>query len=290
MRYKEIDINWTPEKLNSYLQKNYGYSLWHFSLSLAMNFHSWIDKRNVKMKESGDYSLSYVNFWKKRIHELKNLKKKNVETLKNLLDRKLPQIDKWEIPRALIDKKISPQHRRYIEIMFDLPPYFQVIDNLTDIMDNLLKSQTMKGASIKRTNVLSIIWHYFIRDKSKNVTHIANILALFEWFRDKFEEIDFYKAFNLEIEQLNNKKLQKLFYRYRRSTDKRNKQLVDEIEYGKKLIKTSTIGSCIIDFTKDNKNRYRFAKFQSETERKMMKPISPLVIFPKEQVLIVKDI
>jgi hypothetical protein len=30
---REIDINWSPKELNSFLQEHYGYSLWHFAQS-----------------------------------------------------------------------------------------------------------------------------------------------------------------------------------------------------------------------------------------------------------------
>lgn len=283
---KEVKIDWEPKELDYFLQKNYGYSLWHFSLSLASNIQGWIDYRTVKIQESGYRMLSWTAFWRKRINELQQLKKKNLDVLSELLNRKLPQIDKWEIPRALLEKKVSPRNKNYIEIMFDLNPFFKVTDDLIKRMEGYVNIQKVKGASYKRTNIIALIWHYFIRDESAIKTHIANITGLLEWFYDKFDNTNYYSPLNREIDEINNSKIKKVIYRYKHDKNKIHESLKNEVEYGKKVFEEYAVGSRIVLFENNN----ILIKYFSESNwEKFNSQYPALVVFPNREELKVED-
>ena len=194
MTYEKIQINLRPLELDYFLQRNYSYSLWHFSLSLAKNFLFWKDLRGYKKIETGYLEISWKDYWMKRIKELKDLKEKNIYTLDNFLKKVQPSLDSWEIPRALLEKKVSPRNRNYIEEMFELNPFFDQIDFLIKKMNGFLNIQELRGTPLKRTNIIILIWSPFIQD-NKGRTHIINIINLLKWFSEKFKDMSLYKSF-----------------------------------------------------------------------------------------------
>jgi len=97
MRYKEIDIEWTPAELDRFLQENYGYSLWHFSWSFIRNSFLWKDYR-----EGG---------------EIKTLKKvkRDLEKNLNVLQKKpFPYESFIHLRKTIkaIDKPLNSQNTR----------------------------------------------------------------------------------------------------------------------------------------------------------------------------------
>jgi hypothetical protein len=84
---KEIDIKWTPKKLNRFLQDEYGYSLWHFAQSLFLLWwwlgdfrHPDIKAKEPKLRSRGRPAndvniliLLWGQFLKKINHDIKNI-------------------------------------------------------------------------------------------------------------------------------------------------------------------------------------------------------------------------
>ena len=105
-----------------FLQKNYGYSLWHFSLSLAKNYHLF--PRKDYREEAG-----FIGVLKK---EKRNREKD--------LDRY------WKMPLI----------RNYHHFLIKNKE-----EEIKEI-DGMLNSQKITGIRAKRINILALVWSYFI--------------------------------------------------------------------------------------------------------------------------------
>ena len=282
MRYEKVQINWKPLELDYFLQRNYSYSLCHFSLSLAKNFLFWKDLRGYKKIESGYLEISWKDYWMKRIKELKDLKEKNIYTLGNFLKKVQPSLDSWEIPRALLEKKVSPRNRNYIEEMFELNPFFDQIDFLIKKMNGFLNIQKLRGTPLKRTNIIILTWSTFIQD-NEGRTHIINIINLLKWFSEKFKDMSLYKSFHEEINEIHAEKVTKLIYRYRKELSP--KYLVDVVEYGKTKFEENVRSKLISFGAKQVKIRAiresDWDKYNSHT---------PLVTFPNGEKYTLSDL
>ncbi len=272
MSYEKVQINWKPIKLDYFLQKNYSYSLWHFSLSLAGNLLWWKDFRGYKKTESGLLKISWKDFWRKRIKELESLKKKNLYTLDNFLQKTRPYLDNWEIPRALLEKKISPRNRNYIEEIFELNSFFGQIDFLIKRMNGFLNIQNLRGTPLKRTNTIILTWSAFIHD-NEGRTQIINIINLLKWFSEKFKDMSLYKSFYEEINEIHAEKVTKLIYRYRKELSP--KYLVGVVENGKTKFKENVRNKLISFEAKQVK-----IKTIRESDWDKCNSHTPLVTFP----------
>jgi len=281
MRYEKIQTNWNPQELDYFLQQNYSYSLWHFSLSLAENFLFWKDLRGHKRTESGYRKVGSKDFWTKRINELKDLKKKNILTLENFLKKVQPVLDNWEIPRALLEKKVSPRNSNYIEEIFDLNPFFYQIDFLIKKMNRFLNKQNLRGSPIKRTNIIILIWSTFILDK-KGRTQILNIINLLKWFSEKFKDIHLYQSFNKEINEIYGEKASKLIYRYRKESIP--KYLVNYVENAKTRFETNVRNKLILF----GANLVKITAIR-ETDWDKYSSHSPLITFPNREEYYLSD-
>lgn len=80
---KKNEPKWTPREVDSFLQKKYALSLYHFTFSLDDVF-SIRNKRAIKVKESQHLELSWRDFWLERIKDLEKLKQYNKENRKIL--------------------------------------------------------------------------------------------------------------------------------------------------------------------------------------------------------------
>lgn len=210
-----------PRELDYLLQKKYGYSLWHFSLSFAKNFLSWRDYRAAKKKESGYWQLSWTEFWKKRKKELINIKKKNIEFLNEFLNKTHLDLEAWLIDKEIkitrqIKKRISSGDEDYIEKIFELTPFFETLNELIrKIDDKKLNIQNLRGAPSKRVNIIAHIWSNFIKDKGE--PNLVETINLLKWFNGKFQNVDVasYKIFSAEINEITNEKLKKVIYKHK---------------------------------------------------------------------------
>lgn len=284
MRYEKVQINWKPLELDYFLQRNYSYSLWHFSLSLAGNFMFWKDLRGYKKTESGYLEISWKDYWMKRIKELDDLKKKNIDTLDNFLKKVQPYLNNWEIPRALLGKKVSPGDRNYTEEMFELNPFFGQIDFLIKKMNGFLNIQKLRGAPYKRINILLLIWSFFIRDNKGN-THILNILRLLKWFDERFKGISLYRSFSKEIGEIHEEKVSKLVHRYRKQM--RSDHLENIIKNGKIAFNESVQRKLFKVISFGNKNVVVKAMREFDLDKNSKK--NPLIIFPRGERLTLED-
>lgn len=208
----------------------------------------------------------------KRIKELNDLKEKNKYTLDNFLKKVQPYLDRWEIPRALLEKKVSPRNGNYIEEMFELNPFFDQIDFLIKKMNGFLNIQKLRGTPLKRTNIIILTWSTFIQD-NKGRTHILNIINLLKWFSEKFKGMSLYKSFHKETNEIHAEKATKLIYRYRKEPSP--KYLVDVVEYGKTKFE-DTVRSKLISFGAEQVK----IKAIRESDWDKYNSYTPLVTFP----------
>jgi len=271
MRHEGLEVNWKPKELDYFLQRNYSYSLWHFSLSLAEFLLFYKDYRSIKKKESGKWELHWTMFWKKRIFELNQLKKTTKETLTEFLEKaKYPNLEVWKI-EMLMKRKTRVGDSDYIEKMFGLSSFFETLNRLIKEMNKILISSKTKGRPLKKTTIIALTWSHFIKDDDE--THLVNIVNLLDWFKKRLPNSAIYKSFGEEINKIQNYKLKQIIYRHK--TKSTHKNLINCY----KNTFEKTVGSRTISF--EGMRPKITAHLESNWNEYDIKP--PLVSFSEEE-------
>jgi len=266
MRYKqEIDINWFPEELDEFLQKEYSYSLWHFSLSLAMNFIFWGDPRSTHKAQL--------------LRKRKNDFLKELRNIKKISNENFPYIAGWAINKKIKERTQRGNTAKHAtqtaiqEYQSERLKFLRDLDSMIKNHDIELNDQNLRGSPRKRINVLILIWSHFIKDK--NQIHTANIISLLEWFNEQSRNHKQFVSCFKEIKKIKNENIKRLIQRY-----KRQNSLDETIKEGKLSFKV-LVGNKIISF-EDNKTMIKnFEKHEWY--------IPPLITFPSGEKLTIED-
>ena len=210
MKYKEIDIEWTPAELDRFLQGNYGYSLWHFSWSFIENSFLWRDYR-----EGGG------------IKTLKKVKRDLEEKLNELRKKPFPYESFIHLRKAIkaIDKPLNSQNTKgapskRLSIIALIWSYF-----------------IRKGNETHFANITGLL-EWFI-ERNKNCEFFISFFTDFAdpdkpYLKNIYEDEDS----TLTEQSFNNEKFRKLIYRHRKENTHS-----EAVEEGKRVFKLSIINS-----------------------------------------------
>lgn len=190
-----------PAEVESFLQRNYSFSLYHFAISLVDVF-CFPDLRSMPMD---DKNTSFRDFWKKVVNDLENIGENNYKKWKEIKNKVHPFFNPYQTTISKIDrelKKLTHLHENLIE-------------NINK--DYLVPTKT-KGTPSKPLNILFLVWSHFIKDRNKSTVHIKHLLNLLKWFSKRIkgrfqnEEISIYfEEYEIEDDNLN-----KELFRYRK--------------------------------------------------------------------------
>lgn len=208
---KKIEPKWIPREVDSFLQKKYALSLYHFTFSLDDVF-SIRNKRTIKIKESQHLELSWRDFWLERIKDLEKLKQYNKESRK-ILNRFLEKTDFYL--KSFHDgiSQIWQEQGKNLKINDISQPLDELI---TYIKEFFLSPTKKRGVSPKETSILFLVWSHFLKD-NKNA-HTVVILSLLKWFsnrvgKSELEEEDFFEQnYRKELNRYRKAKLKSLSY------------------------------------------------------------------------------
>jgi len=208
-----IDINWTPQELDSFLVDRYGFGLY----PLAFIFE-WINR-------VGDWSnwehLPNREYVKDVIRKINSLKKKIINTMPIIefppfMGRKAPYDEsneeflnrmndfQWPLRASLPVQArtnwLLPS--RIKKVGLDLEKFLDYLDIRKRFYEQLINKR-YRGSSIKRQNLIPSLWAHVIRDTKKHIKEtdwdiIADIL---KWFSFKLNDYEIYKKSFVEIEK-----------------------------------------------------------------------------------------
>jgi len=135
---KEIDPKWSPRKVDSFLQKNYSLSLYHFAYSINDLF-SQKDYRSIRIKESPHLELPWRDFWVERVQDLKKLKKYNQESRK-ILDKFFYKTDLYlKSFFACVWQELGPEKNLVINDIYH--PINELIEHIEEYFLALTKKR-----------------------------------------------------------------------------------------------------------------------------------------------------
>lgn len=192
---KRIDIEWSKEKLDSFLKEEYGYGIWEFEFILAFTHGLFSEKEDQEIQK----------FIEKRVQELESIKSKIIE----LLDDFLIEINFYDLNNKLNWTKTTkwiPQKRaNFIIKNYKLSQFFSVIDGQIKKYkdrrsqmneEHPLVPYPIHPIYLKPINLVVLTWSYAMKKGKK--TDWINMENLLNWFSKNLDEVNILDFFGLE--------------------------------------------------------------------------------------------
>jgi hypothetical protein len=187
---QRIEISFTREELNSFLNRRYGYGIWEFELSLYQTYIMYYHGLRLR---------AYI-FETERISKLKGIKRKILELIDNYLSdinfykysskgtlyKKVTGISKWT----------TEKRAKFIIKNFKIEQLFSIIDELIEHQIAYMAASEFDASlmgvespmRLKPLNFLVLIWSYAM--KERNRVDWINMEQLLLWFSKEFENTD----------------------------------------------------------------------------------------------------
>jgi len=261
---KKDILELTPQELNSFLIKKYGFGLHPFALILCQVLRFG----NFTKGEGFPGNQDLLDFKKKFL----NLKRKIIDTIidYNKFMKKEDDL-KW------LYKNDRKKTENYIIKNFQLRQFFKFLDDEIKLFDKIIKLRT-RGSPIKKRNLIVSLWGHLIQNECDKKINIEwNIIAdLLDWFWGKLKYYNIYKELNPKNEVTDPEYLRNQFYRNKEKTLIIFKQIkkrffdkdilnIDETVIFGKWLATYTTSSRLNEFVEDliNGDKKLIAGFES---------------------------
>lgn len=187
---EKINIIFSKETLDDYLNQNYGYRYWNFADSIFSIFLSY---------RSRPYSKT-VEITKERIKRIEKTKDKFIE----LIDDLLSEMNFYEYSKLYQSKKFikylwTPNNKKkFIVEKLRLNYTFSVLDDMIKSYnsDVSMLYSFKKKIYLKPINLLILVWSNALR--KGNRIHWINLEILLKWFLNKLDEIQILDAVGIE--------------------------------------------------------------------------------------------
>lgn len=192
---KKINIDFSKENLDIFLNENYGYGYWNFADSLLSVYYLYkfrdFEKERVLIKE--------------RIEYFEKIKQKIIE----ILDQFLREIDFYKTSKYhySLNKKFNykwtPNNKReFILNRLQLKHFFSEFD---EIIKQYKSHNTMNYFEndkiyLKPINFVILIWSHAIKKKGR--IEWINMEKLIQWFLKILEEIDVLDIYGIESKDI----------------------------------------------------------------------------------------
>lgn len=206
---KKVDLEWTPSKVDKFLQQNYSLSLYHFAYSLSdILAKTDVRKRSVYKPESAN--SDWREFWSDRIRELESLKNINQKS-REILEKFWDETERFALSDSFLNFQLVDP-----ELELEIKDISKPIDYLVRWIDRDYLSPTrIKGKPADMITILFLVWSHFIRDEEKDKCHVLTLLTLLKWFSIRINdtnlgEIDPHYQYNTFEKKLNRYKRREL--------------------------------------------------------------------------------
>lgn len=185
-----IDVNWSKEELDHFLNDNYGYGLWEFENSFAIIFTLFA--KNVEIK--------LIRYIEDRIKQLEAQKEKTIVSLDDFLEKANFYKLKKEYGQTKTQRWTPESRRKFIIENYKLNPFFSIIDEQIETIRNhredLLNRDPDLARSHNRMNPINFLALVFSHSmKRGDQVDWINMEILFNWFSKLLKErnlLDFF--------------------------------------------------------------------------------------------------
>jgi len=215
---QKIDVNSPVEKLDTFLQDNYGHGISKFKLSIFFSYIMYFHSEGTRIQRNCG----------KRIRELTKLESKIISLIDDYLDnvcfyKSSLKLSKFE-PETGISKWTTDIRKSFIIKYFKLGDLLKILERQRDLYCRHMASLEIGGAfhgiesliRLKPINFLILTWANAM--KKRGAVSYVNMSLLITWFSKNLENNRLKDFFSFNAAQdYTQEALRLIYHRYKRS-------------------------------------------------------------------------
>lgn len=192
MMKENIHVDWSPKKVDKFLQDKHELSLYPLMVSIDDIF-STHDYRTIKVPTgTTGHPTGWREFWHDNIQLLNRLKTYNrnsIDILKKFHNETRKYLDPFIIPFNLSE-----------DFNLEIDDITKIIEKYKDLIENyLLATKTRKGGEEEKKNIVFLTWSHFFKANNKSGVDFKRIISLMNWFSSRINLHDLKETENSEL-------------------------------------------------------------------------------------------